>query len=118
MFSNVTNTYFNFSVTFILSSANAFNLNQSKILSFRERLTSKILYLYFFLIQDEVLWSCLAAMSSYAKELNTAEVAYAAIQEVLSMLLGCKVKFEPYSMKRGFIASQFCRISSKSSLTL
>ena len=28
------------------------------------------------------MWACLASMSAYAKELNTAEVAYAAIQEV------------------------------------
>ncbi|KAL3846590.1 hypothetical protein ACJMK2_017565 [Sinanodonta woodiana] len=33
-------------------------------------------------VKDEVLWSCLAAMSAYAKELNTAEIAYAAILEV------------------------------------
>lgn len=29
-----------------------------------------------------MLWACLASMSAYAKELNTAEIAYAAIQEV------------------------------------
>ncbi|KAH3805354.1 hypothetical protein DPMN_133656 [Dreissena polymorpha] len=29
-----------------------------------------------------MLWSCLASMSAYAKELNTAEIGYAAIQEV------------------------------------
>ena len=34
MFSTLLKTNFNFSVTFILSSANAFNLNQSKNLSF------------------------------------------------------------------------------------
>ncbi|WAR28818.1 IFT80-like protein [Mya arenaria] len=32
-------------------------------------------------VKDEMLWACLAAMSAYAKELNTAEIAYAAIQE-------------------------------------
>lgn len=36
----------------------------------------------FFCAQDDVLWACLAAMASYAKDLATAEVAYAAICEV------------------------------------
>lgn len=34
------------------------------------------------LSQDEALWACLAAMAAGAKELNTAELAYAAIHEV------------------------------------
>lgn len=34
--------------------------------------------------QEENVWACLAAMATYAKDLNTAEVAYAAIQEVLT----------------------------------
>ena len=38
MFSTCPNTNFNFSVTCILSSANAFNLNQSKKLSFDKEL--------------------------------------------------------------------------------
>ena len=33
-------------------------------------------------VKDPSLWSCLAAMSAYAKDLSTAEVAYAAIDEV------------------------------------
>lgn len=33
-------------------------------------------------VKDTSLWSCLAAMSAYAKDLSTAEVAYAAIDEV------------------------------------
>ena len=41
------------------------------------------LWLYmFFSPQDQALWACLAAMGSYAKELNTVEVAYAAIDAV------------------------------------
>lgn len=36
----------------------------------------------YFPVQDDVLWCCLAAMSAYAKELNTAEIAYASIKEV------------------------------------
>lgn len=35
-----------------------------------------------FLFQDTVLWACLATMAAYAKDLNTAETAYAAIDEV------------------------------------
>ena len=31
-----------------------------------------------------MLWACLATMAAYAKELNTAEAAYAAIDEVIS----------------------------------
>ncbi|XP_062598363.1 intraflagellar transport protein 80 homolog [Saccostrea cucullata] len=38
-------------------------------------------------VKDDVLWCCLAAMSAYAKELNTAEIAYAAIKEVNSVQL-------------------------------
>ena len=33
------------------------------------------------LVKDNVLWACLAGMSVHAKHLDTAEVAYAAIQE-------------------------------------
>ena len=32
--------------------------------------------------QNETLWACLAAMAAYGKELSTAEIAYAAIDEV------------------------------------
>ena len=35
-----------------------------------------------FALKDDSLWACLAAMSAYAKELSTAEIAYAAIEEV------------------------------------
>ncbi len=34
------------------------------------------------LFQEETLWACLAAMSAYGKEFATAEIAYAAIEEV------------------------------------
>lgn len=33
-------------------------------------------------LQEDSLWACLAAMAAYAKELGTAEIAYAAIDEV------------------------------------
>ena len=38
MFSTIPKTNFNFSVTFVLSSANAFNLDKSKILSYGKEL--------------------------------------------------------------------------------
>ena len=41
MFSTVPKTNFNFSVTFILLSANAFNLEESKILTFGKRVKHK-----------------------------------------------------------------------------
>jgi len=34
--------------------------------------------------QEESLWACLAAMAAYAKQLEVAEVAYAAIDEVIN----------------------------------
>jgi len=34
------------------------------------------------LVQEESLWACLAAMAAYSKQLEVAEVAYAAIDEV------------------------------------
>ena len=42
MFSTLPKTNFNFSLPFILSSANAFNLDQSKILSFGKELNNFI----------------------------------------------------------------------------
>jgi len=35
-----------------------------------------------FLSQDDSLWACLAGMAATHKELSTAEIAYAAIEEV------------------------------------
>ena len=40
------------------------------------------IFVFFFCLQDPVLWACLATMAAYAKDLNTAETAYAAIDEV------------------------------------
>ena len=38
--------------------------------------------MFLLFLQDTVLWACLATMAAYAKDLNTAETAYAAIDEV------------------------------------
>ena len=37
-------------------------------------------------VKDGALWASLAAMATAAKELNTAEIAYAAINEVIFLL--------------------------------
>ena len=42
--------------------------------------------LLWLIFQEDSLWACLAAMAAYAKELATAEVAYAAIDEVHTVL--------------------------------
>ena len=42
----------------------------------------QVVNLVFVFLQDTVLWACLATMAAYAKDLNTAETAYAAIDEV------------------------------------
>ena len=46
-------------------------------------------------LQDPTIWATLAAMAMAAKELNTAEVAFAAIDEVDKLHFVCKVKQVP-----------------------
>ena len=58
---------------------------------------SKIVILAFLFLQDTVLWACLATMAAYAKDLNTAETAYAAIDEVCSFFT-----FHCVSVQLGF----------------
>lgn len=48
----------------------------------QDSLQPDLLWYFFFRLQDPVLWACLATMAAYAKDLNTAETAYAAIDEV------------------------------------
>ena len=36
-------------------------------------------------VKDSVLWSCLVGMTVHAKHLNTAEVAYAAINQMINI---------------------------------
>ena len=55
--------------------------------------------------QDETLWACLAAMSAYAKELSTAEIAYAAIEEVIFNVSLNISKFYAYEFMLLFLIS-------------
>ncbi|XP_049774478.1 intraflagellar transport protein 80 homolog isoform X1 [Schistocerca cancellata] len=47
------------------------------------------------LVKDPILWACLAAIATHAKELNTAEEAYAAIDEVDKVLYIQRIKEIP-----------------------
>lgn len=46
-------------------------------------------------VKEENVWACLAAMATYAKDLNTAEIAYAAIQEADKVQLIINIKEIP-----------------------
>lgn len=59
-------------------------------------------------VKDDILWSCLAAMSSYAKELNTAEVAYAAIQEADKVQFILNIKDIPVKDARNAEMALLC----------
>ncbi len=51
------------------------------------RIVPDLEHCFVFMLQEDSLWACLAAMAAYSKELATAEVAYAAIDEVRTYLL-------------------------------
>ncbi|KAH3805338.1 hypothetical protein DPMN_133639 [Dreissena polymorpha] len=55
-----------------------------------------------------MLWSCLASMSAYAKELNTAEVAYAAIQEADKVQFILNIKDIPVKDARNAEMALLC----------
>ncbi|OWF41163.1 intraflagellar transport protein 80 homolog [Mizuhopecten yessoensis] len=59
-------------------------------------------------VKDEVLWSCLAAMSAYAKELNTAEIAYAAIKEAEKVQFIVNIKDIPVKEARNAEMALLC----------
>jgi intraflagellar transport protein 80 len=46
-------------------------------------------------VKSQSLWACLAAMAVAGKELHTAEVAYAAIDQVDKLLYMCHIKELP-----------------------
>jgi intraflagellar transport protein 80 len=52
------------------------------------------------LSQINELWACLAATAVFGEELNTAEVAYAAINEIHKVQFICSVKSVPSSEGR------------------
>lgn len=54
----------------------------SAIIVYRQKCSAVIFKRILLIFQDESLWACLAAMAAYHKQLATAEVAYAAIDEV------------------------------------
>mmetsp|Transcript_43977 Transcript_43977/g.71548 ORF Transcript_43977/g.71548 Transcript_43977/m.71548 type:complete len:763 (+) Transcript_43977:114-2402(+) len=60
-------------------------------------------------VKDPVVWSCLAAMAMNAKELNTAEVAYAAIDEVDKVQYVLHIKEIPTVEGRNAEVSLFMR---------
>ncbi|KAL5004430.1 hypothetical protein ScPMuIL_017886 [Solemya velum] len=59
-------------------------------------------------VKDEILWACLAAMSAYAKELNTAEIAYAAIKEADKVQFIINIKDIPVKEARNAEMALLC----------
>ncbi|XP_070538600.1 intraflagellar transport protein 80 homolog [Ptychodera flava] len=59
-------------------------------------------------VKDNTLWACLATMASYAKELNTAEVAYAAIDEADKVEFIMHIKEIPSKEARKAEMALFC----------
>ncbi|XP_064614881.1 intraflagellar transport protein 80 homolog [Liolophura sinensis] len=59
-------------------------------------------------VKDDVLWACLAAMASYAKDLATAEVAYAAICEASKVQYIINIKEIPVKEARNAEMALLC----------
>ncbi|XP_033637607.1 intraflagellar transport protein 80 homolog [Asterias rubens] len=59
-------------------------------------------------VKDQALWACLAAMGSYAKELNTVEVAYAAIDAADKVQYILHIKELPLKDVRNAEMALFC----------
>lgn len=60
-------------------------------------------------VKDEALWGCLAAMSTAARDLNTAEVAYAALEEVDKVYYIQHIKSLPLKELRDAEMALMCR---------
>eukprot|EP00794_Sanderia_malayensis_P011126 gene11126-12297_t len=60
-------------------------------------------------VKDETLWACLAAMAAYGKELSTAEIAYAAIEEADKVQYINHMKEIPSKEGRLAAMALFCR---------
>ncbi|XP_032237699.1 intraflagellar transport protein 80 homolog isoform X2 [Nematostella vectensis] len=60
-------------------------------------------------VKDPALWACLATMAAYAKELNTAETAYAAIDEADKVQYINHIKEIPTKEGRNAAMALFCR---------
>ncbi|XP_005092728.1 intraflagellar transport protein 80 homolog [Aplysia californica] len=59
-------------------------------------------------VKEENLWACLAAMATYAKDLNTAEVAYAAIKEADKVQFIINIKDIPVKEARNAEMALLC----------
>jgi len=64
-------------------------------------------------VKDPTLWACLAAMSLHARELNTAEIALAAIDEVDKVQFINYVKTIPSEAGRNSELALFCKRSQE-----
>ena len=64
-------------------------------------------------VKDRVLWACLAAMALYARELNTAEIALAAIDEVDKIQFINYVKMIPSEVGRNAELALFSKRHSE-----
>ena len=60
-------------------------------------------------VKDPTLWACLAAMALYSRELNTAEIALAAIDEADKVQFINYVKLIPSEVGRNAELARFCR---------
>ncbi|XP_071949361.1 intraflagellar transport protein 80 homolog [Antedon mediterranea] len=59
-------------------------------------------------VKDPVLWACMATMAAYAKDLSTAEVAYAAIDEADKVQYILHIKEIPLKEARNAEMALFC----------
>jgi len=59
-------------------------------------------------VKEENVWACLAAMATYAKDLNTAEVAYAAIKETDKVQFIINIKDIPVKEARNAEMALLC----------
>lgn len=59
-------------------------------------------------VKDNGLWACMAAMATYAKDLNTAEIAYAAIKEVEKVQFINNIKDIPVKEARNAEMALLC----------
>jgi intraflagellar transport protein 80 len=59
-------------------------------------------------VKEHTLWACLAAMSIYCRELNTAEIALAAIDEADKVQFINKIKELPSEPARNAALSLYC----------
>lgn len=69
-------------------------------------------------VKDTTLWACLATMASYGKELNTAEIAYAAIDEADKVQYINYIKEIPTKEGRNAAMALFCHQVNEAEIML